>query len=306
MQRLRRQTTGSYVFEALYYDDDGVHQNVKAPLTLTIRDGAGTSVYTGTPTLHAGHADSTIPVATLAKLDTYTFEYTAVTDPNNVPVAWVDVWELVGDHIFEIAELRTMDRAFTDAVKYPNEALRAVRIAVEEVLESNTAAGVAFVPRGRRVKIDGTAPDFTRAYSPLLYGNDTRSLMVPDYEVRSVYSAKIDGVALTVGELADIQIADNVLWRKAGVQWPSWPYGHSNIVLHYEHGYDRAPRAITRAALILAREYLVKSDLPSRATATSIGDQIFRLTIAGRDGVTGIPDVDAAINQFGRKGYGIG
>lgn len=306
MQRLKKQTTGVYTFEALYYDDDGVHQNVKAPLTLTIRDGAGTVVYTGTPTLHAGHADSSIPVATLAKLDTYTFEYTAVTDPGNVAVAWTDVWELVGGHLFEIADLRTMDRAFTDTTKYPNAALRAVRIAVEEVLESTTAAQVAFVPRGRRVKIDGTAPDFSRAYSPLLYGNDTRSLTVPDYLVRSLYNVSIDGTALTAGELADVQIADNVLWRKAGVQWPSWPYGHSNIVLHYECGYDRPPSAITRAALILAREYLVKSDLPSRATATSIGDQIFRLTIAGRDGVTGIPDVDAAISQFGRKGYGIG
>lgn len=304
--RLKQLTTGNYTFESLYYDDDGAHHNVKAPLTLTIKDGGGTTIYTGTPTLHSGHADSTIPLATLPKLDSYTFNYTATTDPGNVAVAWTDTIEIVGGYIFEISELRAQDRAFLDANKYPTETLKAVRTAVENVIEGARAAQVAFVPRGRRVKLDGNAPDFRQGWQPLMYGNDYRTLLAPDYEIRKIHSVKIDGTALTQAEIDEIGISDNQLWRSNGVQWPAWPFGHRNIELHYEHGLDQPTGAIRRAALILAREYLIKSDLPGRATATSIGDQIFRLTIAGRDGLTGIPDVDAAIKNDGRAGYGLG
>ena len=306
MNRLKQQMIGNYTFEALYYNDDGIHENVKGPLTLTIRDGGGTTIYTGTPTLHAGHADSTIPVATLSKLDTYTFSYTATTDPGNVAVAWTDELELVGDYIFEIAELRAQDRAFLDATKYPTETLKQVRIAVEDVIEGARAGQVAFVPRGRRIKVDGNAPDYRLGWIPMMYGNDYRTLLAPDYEIRKIHSCKIDGTALTQTEIDDLGISDNQIWRSNGVQWPAWPFGHKNIEIHYEHGRDRPTGAIRRAALILAREYLIKSDLPGRATATSIGDQIFRLTIAGRDGLTGIPDVDAAIKNDGRSGYGLG
>lgn len=306
MERLKQLTTGNYVFEALYYDDDGIHQNVKGPLTLTIRDGAGSTIYTGTPTLHSGHADSTIPVATLPKLDLYTFSYTATTDPGNVAVAWTDEIELVGGYIFSIAELRAQDRAFTDATKFPTAALKQVRIAVEDVIEGARAASIAFVPRGRRVKMDGNSPDYTRGWIPQLYGTDYRTILAPDFAIRKIHSASVNGVALTQPEIDDIGISDNQLWRSSGVQYPAWAFGHQNVVMHYEHGLDRPTGAIKRAALILAREYLIKSDLPGRATATSIGDQMFRLTIAGRDGLTGIPDVDAAIKNDGRSGYGLG
>lgn len=306
MLRIKQKTVGSYLFESLYYDDDGVHQNVKTPLTLTIRDGAGASIYTGTPTLHSGHVDSSIPVATLPQLDTYTFEYTAVIEPHNQSVAWTDTIELVGGYLFEIADLRAQDRAFTDVTKFPTDALRQIRTWVEDVIEGPRAAQIAFVPRGRRVKLDGNSPDYTRGWLPMMYGQDYRTLLAPDYAVRKIHSGSVNGNAFTQTDIDEIGISDNQLWRSSGVHWPAWPFGHQNVELHYEHGLDRPPGAITRAALILAREYLIKSDLPGRATATSIGDQMFRLTIAGRDGLTGIPDVDAAIKNHGRAGYGLG
>lgn len=306
MIRLKRQTTGSYTFESLYYDDDGVHVNVTTPVSIVIKDGAGATVYTGTPTIHSGHCDITLPVATLPNLDTYEFIYTAKTQPGGADVRWTDIIELVGGHLFEIADLRAQDRAFLDTAKYPTETLRQVRIWVEDVIEGPIAARLAFVPRGRRVVLDGNMPDLSRAYSPVLYNNDYRNLIAPDFAIRKVNSGSINGVALTQDEIDNINVQDNVLWRNSGQYWPAWSFGVGNIKLHYEFGLDRAPGAITRAALILAREYLVKSDLPARATATSIGDQMFRVTIAGRDGITGIPDVDAAIAQFGRTSVAIG
>ena len=306
MSRVKKQETGSYTFESSYFDDNGVETDVKAPATVTVRDGAGATVYTGTPTVSSGKLSISVPVASLPKLDLYKFTYAAKTDPGSVDVSWTDTVELVGGYLFELPALRAMDRAFSDQTKYPTTLLKEVRTWVEDVIEGPRAAQVSFVPRGRRVILDGNSPDPSSTYYPLTYGNDYRDLIVPDFQVRELYSASVDNVALTQAEIDQVRISDNILQRTSTARWPVWPYGRSNIQLHYKHGMDRAPGAITRAALILAREYLVKSDLPGRATATSIGDQLFRLTIAGRDGVTGIPDVDAAIDQFGRKGYGIG
>lgn len=304
--RIKKLTTGSYALTGIYYDDTGTHTNVTTPVTCLVYDGAGSLVYTATTTNQSGHVQASIPYASLPKLDTYSVVYTGVTQPGGQSVSWTDTIELVGGYLFEISDLRTMDRAFLDLTKYPTETLQQVRIWVEDVIEGPRAAQVAFVPRGRRTTLNGTAPDLNRGYHPLLYGNDYRDLICPDFEIRSLYSASINGTALTQTEIDDVEIDDNILHRSANNDFPAWPWGKRNISLHYSHGYDRPPGAIIRAGLILAREYLIKSDLPGRATATSIGDQLFRLTIAGRDGITGIPDVDAAIDQFGRKGYGIG
>lgn len=304
MSRLKRQTVGSYSLTGTYYDDDGVQQSLTTATSVVVVDGAGTQVYSATPTLSAGVLTASIPVASLPHLDAY--RVTWIGKVSGVDVSWTDNLELVGGYLFEISDLRAQDRAFADVTKYPSSLLREVRTWVEAVIEGPRAAQVAFVPRHTRIALNGNSPDLNRGFYPLLYGGDYRDLITPDFEIREVYSASINGTALTQAEVDAISIDDNVLHRSAGVQWPAWPWGKGNIVLHYEHGFDAPPGAITRAALLLAREYLVKSDIPGRASATSIGDQLFRLTIAGRDGVTGIPDVDAAIDQFGRKGYGIG
>lgn len=304
MNRIKKRSVGTYTFTATAENEDGVAQTIVAPVTVTIRDGAGTTVVTDTPTISAGKLVYDCNAALLDTLDIYEITWTGVVGGESQ--AWVTEVEIVGGYLFEIADLRKQDRAFADTTKYPTETLREIRYWVEDVIEGSRAAQVAFVPRGRRVKVSGSSPDLRLGYNPLLYGTDYRGLQLPDFNIREVYSLTINDYTLTAEELAEVRIDDNWLYRTAGVQWPAWPTGNRNISVYYEHGFDRAPGAITRAALMLAREYLVKSDLPGRATATSIGDQMFRLTIAGRDGVTGIPEVDAAIDQFGRKGYGLG
>ena len=304
MQRIKRQAVGSYTFTQKTVDDDGLPVNVTGTVSATLYDGAGVELATPAATYADGVLTTVVDADLLPLLDIYTIEWTGTV--NGQLTQWVTEVELVGGYLFEIADLRAFDRMFADATKYPTEKLRRARTWVENTIEGPRAAKVAFVPRGRRVAVDGVNPDLTRGYNPLMYGAEYRGLIVPNYELRKLHSVVVNGVEVTPDQVDKIRVDDNLLWRQAGVQWPSWPYGKKNVVLHYEHGYDRPPGAITRAALLLAREYLVQSDLPGRATATSIGDQMFRLTIAGRDGVTGIPDVDAAIDQFGRKGFGIG
>lgn len=289
MDRIRKLATGNYTFTVGTVDDDGNNVNAQAPRTVTIRDGSGTSIFTGTPD-HTDHILTiSVPAATITKLDTYTLTWTAAV--GGVTTTWVSTVEIVGGYLFEIADLRASDRAFADQGKYPSATLREIRAWVEDVIEGPRAANVAFVPRGNRVTIDGTG---------------RTAIMLPDLEIKSIYAITVGTTAWTTPQIATLTIDDGVVWLTTSSPIATWTEGHRNITIHYTHGEDLAPGAITRAALMLAREYLLKTDIPGRATATSIGDQMFRLTIAGRDGVTGLPEVDAAIQQFGRKSYSIG
>lgn len=289
MDRIRQISSGTYSFVVHTVDDDGSNVTAHPPFSVVMHDGAGAVVASGTP-VHKDHILTfAVPASAIENLDTYSLTWSATVSDS--PRTWVTHAEIVGGYLFEISALRAEDRAFADQAKYPTEALRLVRAWVEDVIEGPRAAAVAFVPRSGRLTLGGS---------------DRAALFLPDLELRSVLSLKIDGVAWSPAEVATLIVDDGVVWLGPDSPIRSWPSGVRNIEIHYTHGFDRAPGAITRAALLLAREYLVKSDIPGRATATSIGDQLFRITIAGRDGVTGLPEVDAAIAQFGRKSYAVG
>lgn len=283
MLRLKQRTGGVYTLSTTVRDDDGATLVPTAP-SIAIKDSAGEVVEEGTPTVSDSTLSYEIPAASLPFLDSYTIVWGATAD--SAPWSSTEYLELVGGYLFEIPDLRASDRAFENATKYPTETLRAVRTAVEQTIEGKRAANVAFVPRGARVTVDG---------------NGKHEIVVPHFEVREVISAFVNGWPLSPAQVASLIVDDNSIY------WPdgTWLAGRKNIEIHYTHGRDVPPGPISRAALILAKEYAVKTDLPGRATATSIGDQIFRLTVAGRDGVTGLPEVDAAIGDHGRKSFGI-
>lgn len=282
MERIKRRSVGTYELAVVVEDENGEAITVTAPATVTIRDGAGSLVLSSAATITEGKLTFHADADEFPLLDAYTCIWSGEVD--GVDMEWASVFELVDGYLFEIADLRREDEKLERVEKYPAEMLREVRTWVEDVIEGPRAAHLAFVPRARRIVSDGTG---------------TAQLRLPTLAAREVYAVTIDGVSLSESELADIVADDGVLVRRSG----TWPTGRRNISVHYTHGLDRPPGAITRAALLLAREYAVKSQLPGRATATTVGDQLFRLTIAGRDGVTGLPDVDAAIDQFGRKTY---
>jgi len=285
LDRILKKTSGTYALACATEDDAGNTLTVTSP-GLTVVDGAGTQVFTGTPTVGSGRLTASIPVANLPRLDTYTATWTGTAAGQ--PVEWTTAIELAGGYLFSLAALRARDPEFADDDRWPDADLEQARIVAEDALEGPQAACVAFVPRGRRVALDGSGRSALRA---------------PDFEIREVYAVTVDGVAWTSPQVAAIAIDDCRLVLPSGQTWPA---GVRNVALHYAHGRDRPATPIARAALTLAREYLADATggVPARATATTIGDQTFRLTIAGRDGVTGIPDVDAAIDQHGRKRLG--
>ena len=299
MERYKQVASGAYVLSMATALEDGTTPAVTSP-SLAITDGAGTAVTTVTPTYANGMLSASVAASLFPKLDVYHCAWAGTQSA--AAASWASDFEVQGGYVCEIVDVRNSDRAFTDSARFPLALLRTVRSAVQDMLER--AGRVSFVPRGRRVVLNGTGPDFFRGYSPLLYGQDTRKLLLPNVAVTQLYSGSINGVVLSADDLTTITVDDNLLYRSA--MYPPWPFGRQNIALHYVHGYATVPGPIARAAVILCREYLVGTDLPGRATATSIGDQMFRLTVAGRDGATGLPEVDSAIDQFGRHQYGVG
>ena len=184
MYRVKQQTTGSYTFTETPVDDDGVAVTPTGPFTAKVYDGAGVLITSPTATFTGGKFTASVAYTLLPKLDTYTIVWSGTL--SGVITEWTSVVELCGGYLFEIAELRAQDRAFADTVKFPTADLRKVRNWVEDVIEGSRAAQVAFVPRGTRVSLDGTSPDFTRGYSPLLYGNDYRQLIAPNFNIRTL------------------------------------------------------------------------------------------------------------------------
>ena len=73
------------------------------------------------------------------------------------------------------------------------------------------------------------------------------------------------------------------------------------VRLTYRAGLASVPAAICAATAALAASRLVPSRIPDRATGESTDAGMLHFTLAGIDGATGIPDVDAAIEQWGRR-----
>ncbi len=73
-------------------------------------------------------------------------------------------------------------------------------------------------------------------------------------------------------------------------------------IIRYRYGLREVPERVSEAVLALAAYYLRPSATPDRATGESTDAGFIRYTLAGKDGATGLPEVDAAIEQYGRAG----
>lgn len=272
---------------------------VVAPATVTIADGNGAAHGPFEATVNSdGHSLSvTIPLSALPMLDMYAATWSGLV--GGVATVWDSSFEIVGGFIVTYDEIRTIDRAFSDTAKFPDAALKVARARAEARFER--AANVAFVPRGRRELVSG--PPALSSTSDWVVGawEQARVLKLSEFVITSVYSVVSNGVALTADELATVICDDDRLVR--GLLWSP---GTRNIAVHYVHGYSTPPEPVKLAVLLLLRDYLAPTALPARATAQTIGDSTYRITIAGRDGATGIPEVDAIAKDFGRRRLAVG
>ena len=283
MERISLKTAGAYALTVATIDAAGAAVTATAPVAIEVFDGTGTSVYTGSATPTLGLCTAAVPVAELTELDTYTAVW---TDDAESPLQWPSTVELCGGHLFEVADLRDFDPAFASTAKYPEAKMRQARLSAE--IRFERAARLAFAHRARRIAVPGD-------------GSFRRRL--PDNAVYSVLSASVDGVALTVDELAALVVQEwGALDRVDGLVWTAG----KTIAVHYLHGEGYAPEPVVTACKLLAREYLMKSSLSSRAISESTDVGFFRLSVAGPGHSTGIPEVDEVAREFGRDRPNIG
>ncbi len=280
MDRILRRTSATITLEI--YDASGALVDATGLPTVTIEDSAGVAIATDRVTTRAsvGVYDAALSPAETAVLDSYSAAWTAtVGGAEQTFATW---YETVGGFLFSIAELRGEDEALADTGAYPAAQIRRARNSAEDRLEQ--LCGLAFVPRGRRVSLDG---------------NDEAGILLPDLSVTAVVAASVDGTALTGDELAALAVYGYglVVRGDGGV----WTAGQRNVEVFYEHGMAVAPEPVRRAARKLAASEILPSAVPDRAVAESTDVGTIRWSIAGRDGPTGIPEVDAVIDQFASR-----
>lgn len=268
-------------------DGNGEPAVPSAPPDVTVVDAAGTEV-AGSPfatsIVENDVVEFTLPAAVTGTLGTYTASASAATAGGATIIGSLVV-ETVGGFLFGVKQLRDRDPTmFDDSGVYTDQFLRTARTAIEERLER--AARRAFVPRARRI-------------SAVV---DRRGgLALPDIDIRAVTAVVVDGAAVDV---ADVELTGSTFGtlRPADSRWIEG----DPITVAYEFGLDTPPHPVVDAAITFAREAIVKSALPARATSIATEQGTFRITVAGRDGWTGIPEVDVVLRDFGRNEPAVG
>lgn len=272
------QVTLSHTFEV-----DTVVTDAAGSVMYAFKRLDGTAVVSGT----AGHAGAgqpytaVLPSANTALLDTYTLDWSGTVAGGAVTVR--DFVEVCGGFLFGLGEAQRKPPAL-NPTKYPVADLAAARIQVE--VECERMCGVAWVPRFKRVAVEG---------------NGQAKLMTPHTQLRALRAVTVEGTAWSAPQVAAVRVSESGVLTLPGGSWPAgqwlggvWTYG-TRIILEYEHGYDYPPEEIRTAAIVRLRSILGQFDtsVPYRAISFTSGDGgTYRLSTPAKDR-TGIPTVDA-------------
>ncbi len=262
----------------------GGSYTLASPSSVVVRDGAGVEVHAGSATVAADEQSlsATVPASALDALDSYTVEWTATV--SGAQSGFTSALEVCGGYFTTIAELRALRGEFAST---PGATLLRARALAETAFEKQCK--VAFVPRAARESLIGSGRDV---------------LVLGHVALRELYEVKIDGVALSAGDLAALTPEEpGLVTRPGGVIWPQ----QASIDVYYAHGYDRPEAPVVDAVRRLAREYVVPdANLPPRAVlqVTEYGN--FRLGALDEENPFGIPDVDAVYRAYRRVLPGVG
>lgn len=288
-QRITRGRPGTLTWQ--YVDENG---RAADPGTVTVgiakADGS-TLVAGGAATSGTGSDPRTYVLSAVNNLtlELLTVTWTIVT--GSVP--FTTLVEVAGGFYFTLVEIRTSDSTLADEAKYPDDDLIRCRKEVED--ECEMICDVAFVPRYRRVFVDGSGTS-----DLILYDNQLRTVRT----VRT-YSSASSYTTFTTGELADLWLEDDLtIHRPVNVVFDD--SRRNGIVIEYEHGYNAPPSDLKRATLTRLRHRLnwARTGIPDRATSfTSAEGGTYRLDTPGAY-KTGIPEVDAVYARYSRRDSG--
>jgi len=243
-----------------------------APTVTVVRDD-GTALVTDAPaTGSKGEYSLVLSPEQTASLDILTATWKATVD--GVVQTFTTRHEIVGDYLASIKAIRD---SLPKQVSPSEEGIVWARTLAEGWLEDECR--VAFRPRYAREAVDGTGEGKILLGRPRLIG--LREVTVN-------------------GEPADLETLKGY---PSGVVWTagSWPEGALNISVAYEHGFPRPPAQVSRAAVRLARHFIVEnpSDYDERASSMSTDEAHYTFITPGmRGAITSIPEVNVVIEAF--------
>ncbi len=200
------------------------------------------------------------------------FPFPELPCPNEVGIDWLSSsGEILSSarasvcsrHYFALSRLKGYGHGRDDFDELPDDELALARQAATEVFEA--AARRSFV---RRI---GRVTDFGGDGLLHVEADPVREVVTPGYRV-----------------------AGHALIARGGA-----PASAPRDV-EYIYGMDDVPAEVSRAVLDLAAYTLRPTNRPVGATGESTDVGYIHFTTAGRDGATAIPEVNAAIEQFGR------
>jgi hypothetical protein len=305
MERILRGTAAT--ISVTFYLDGTATDPSPDSATVEVLRSDGTQLVAATSATNAGVGKFTFQLTPThsALLDVLTARWTA-TIGGQAQTLETEV-EIAGGFYFSIAELRAKYPDVADPTEFPAAAIAEERATAEDTIER--ACSVAFVPRMRREAFTAPVMPVNSYASTDWYGRpqggawrNLNDLFLGRSAVRTIRSVTVDGAPLASQDLAALVLHDGRwLYRPTG--WlPSSTGTPDNIVVTYEHGLDSPPRRIRDAAMLLAQVRLVGDDLSPRATRVRIrhvGDVALADPTAP-GAVTGIPEVDAAIEAYDR------
>lgn len=274
-------------------DSNGDPVDPQSAVTVSVADATGADLYSTSTGVTVGGGGSgvasvPVPAGVTARLAILTATWTET----GAGVTWTSTHEVCGGFFFSLADARASDSSLADTGRYPDSAVLAKRKEVEE--EAEWICDVAFVPRYRRVTVDGSG---------------TNELLLPDNALRRIRSATIYSTigtspmytTLTPDDLAALDLREDVLVTRTN--YKIWDIGQGNITVEYEHGFG-SPRSDMKDAALLrlrSRLNLRKTGVPDRATSfTSAEGGTYRLDLPGVY-KTGIPEVDSTYARNSKR-----
>lgn len=178
-----------------------------------------------------------------------------------------------------LEELRALPN-LGDVVKFTDAELTAARTWFETTFERYT--GVAWVPRQRTLRLDGTGTAALRL--PNLY---------PTVTAIRTYAGGV-ATAYTPAELADVDAAPSGVLTRLSLGY--FPRGTRNIEVEYSHGLATPPADVVEAAKVAIRDKVLTDNVGNRQFALVTQEGVVRTSTPGPDRPFGIPFVDEVAN----------
>lgn len=269
MQRLLVGTTN--LIDA-YFAVGETLTDLDAVPSVVVTDSMGDPVTSGLGTDAAGTGHYSFQLPAQAEVNRLKVVWTGAISGN--PQSATQYYEIVGAFLFSLADLRKMEGIVGESVIHTTEELVDCREQVTDLFN------------------DYTDTSFGEAYwSEIQDGLNLDYLTTQKMPLRRVLSLKVNGVAVSspVASAAGIVTTSSYMMR-----------GTQNLILEYVYGHQFVPGDVKRAALRLARHYLLSSDssLPDRARMMTTEWGSFQLTIASDEYPTGLPEVDAVLRRY--------